>query len=45
MVYIPDPTTVYDGACLAQKQTIDLEAESSLVLVDWFTSGRVVFLK
>ncbi|CAN1828542.1 Urease accessory protein D [Linum perenne] len=40
LVVIPDPVTCFATARYAQKQVFRVVAGSSLVLVDWITSGR-----
>ena len=43
LMYIPDPTTCYSNSRYQQSYHIDLYDEtSSLLFVDWFTSGRQV---
>ncbi|XWS62338.1 hypothetical protein CRYUN_Cryun06bG0002600 [Craigia yunnanensis] len=37
---IPDPVTCFSTARYSQKQVFRVVADSSLVIVDWFTSGR-----
>ena len=39
-VVAPDPVTCFAGAAYQQTQRFDLTATSSLLLVDWLTSGR-----
>jgi urease accessory protein len=39
-VSMPDPVVCFAGAAYTQRQHFDLEKAASLVLVDWFTSGR-----
>jgi len=41
LVVLPDPVTAFAGSRYRQDQQIDLAPTSSLVLLDWFTSGRV----
>lgn len=36
----PDPVTCFAGAAYEQSQRIDLHESSSLLLIDWLTSGR-----
>jgi len=36
----PDPTTCYENAVFCQQQSFNVAEGGSLVLVDWFTSGR-----
>ncbi|CAE6511319.1 unnamed protein product [Rhizoctonia solani] len=40
-VLLPDPITCFQSASYTQIQTFHLTASSSLVLLDWFTSGRM----
>uniref|UniRef100_A0A7N0TIW0 Urease accessory protein D n=1 Tax=Kalanchoe fedtschenkoi TaxID=63787 RepID=A0A7N0TIW0_KALFE len=40
MVLIPDPVTCFLGARYSQKQIFSVASSSSLLLVDWITSGR-----
>ncbi|CAE7107310.1 unnamed protein product [Rhizoctonia solani] len=40
-VLLPDPITCFQSASYTQIQTFHLAATSSLVLLDWFTSGRM----
>ncbi|EOX96869.1 Urease accessory protein D isoform 1 [Theobroma cacao] len=37
---IPDPVTCFSTARYSQKQVFRVASDSSLVIVDWFTSGR-----
>ncbi|KAK7059075.1 hypothetical protein VNI00_001699 [Paramarasmius palmivorus] len=37
---LPDPVTCFRAASYRQKQTVHLSKGSSLILLDWFTSGR-----
>jgi urease accessory protein len=37
---LPEPVTCFSGSRYRQKQRFHLEKSSSLVLLDWFTSGR-----
>ncbi|OMO74956.1 Urease accessory protein UreD [Corchorus capsularis] len=37
---IPDPVTCFSTARYSQKQVFRVVSDSSLVIVDWFTSGR-----
>ena len=37
---MPDPVVCFAGASYVQRQMFDLHESASLVLVDWFTSGR-----
>ncbi|XVF46051.1 hypothetical protein PTKIN_Ptkin02bG0256800 [Pterospermum kingtungense] len=39
-VVIPDPVTCFSTARYSQKQVFRVMSDSSLVIVDWFTSGR-----
>ncbi|KAG9128452.1 hypothetical protein FRC07_011209 [Ceratobasidium sp. 392] len=38
---LPDPVTCFESASYTQIQTLRLAPSSSLVLLDWFTSGRM----
>ncbi len=40
LVYAPDPVQAYAESHYSQRQTFRLEDKASLVLLDWFTSGR-----
>ncbi|CAN6277697.1 unnamed protein product, partial [Urochloa humidicola] len=40
LVVIPDPVTCFSTARYHQKQVFQISANSNLVIVDWFTSGR-----
>ncbi|KAL6629096.1 hypothetical protein ACP70R_028861 [Stipagrostis hirtigluma subsp. patula] len=40
LVVIPDPVTCFSTARYFQKQVFQVFANSNLVVVDWFTSGR-----
>ena len=40
LVIWPDPVVCFAGSAYDQRQHIDLEAHTALVLVDWMTSGR-----
>jgi len=40
LVAVPDPVTCYRAAAFDQTQSIYLQGDASLVLVDWVTSGR-----
>ena len=40
LIVAPDPITCFASAVYDQRQRIELSPTSSLVLVDWFTSGR-----
>ena len=44
LVFAPDPTTCFDASCFKQNIQIALSSTStsSLLLVDWYTSGRKV---
>ncbi|KAF8230675.1 UreD-domain-containing protein [Tricholoma matsutake] len=37
---LPDPVTCFKSASYSQKQTFHLSRDASLVVLDWFTSGR-----
>ena len=37
---LPDPVTCFQSASYSQKQTFHLSRDASLVVLDWFTSGR-----
>lgn len=39
-VVIPDPVTCFSTAKYSQKQVFRIAKDSSLILVDWVTSGR-----
>lgn len=41
LVFAPDPVQAFADSHYAQRQRFDLGAGAGLVLVDWFTSGRV----
>lgn len=41
LVLAPDPLTCFADAIYEQRQTFDLDAAASLVLLDWFTCGRL----
>ncbi|KAL9685219.1 hypothetical protein QQ045_022667 [Rhodiola kirilowii] len=41
LVLIPDPVTCFLGARYTQKQTFSVASNSSLLVVDWITSGRL----
>ena len=41
LAVVPDPVTCFAGARYRQRQRFRLAARASLLLVDWFTSGRV----
>ncbi|XP_054803241.1 urease accessory protein D [Prosopis cineraria] len=40
LAIIPDPVTCFSTARYSQKQVFRVSTDSSLVIVDWFTSGR-----
>jgi urease accessory protein len=40
LAVIPDPVVCFRDADFAQTQRYDLDADASLVMVDWITSGR-----
>jgi len=40
LVLAPDPVQAFSGSSYAQRQSFHLQPGASLVLVDWFTSGR-----
>ncbi len=40
IVSIPDPIACFTGANFSQEQRFDLAADASLLMLDWFTSGR-----
>jgi urease accessory protein UreH len=40
LAVIPDPVTCFSTARYHQKQVFQVSANSNLVVVDWFTSGR-----
>ena len=40
LVFAPDPAQAFAGSSYAQRQEFHLAAGASLVLLDWFTSGR-----
>lgn len=40
MAVIPDPVTCFSTARYSQKQVFRVVSDSSLVIVDWITSGR-----
>jgi urease accessory protein len=40
LVVLPDPVTAFAGSRYQQDQFLDLAPTASLVLLDWFTSGR-----
>jgi urease accessory protein len=40
LVCLPDPIVCFAGAVYEQRQRFDLASDASLVMLDWFTSGR-----
>ena len=40
LVFAPDPVQAFAGSAYTQRQEFQLASDASLVLVDWFTSGR-----
>jgi len=40
LVFAPDPVQAFAGSSYTQRQEFHLAADASLVLLDWFTSGR-----
>jgi urease accessory protein len=40
LAVVPDPVVCFAGADFTQRQRYDLNADASLVVVDWMTSGR-----
>ena len=40
LVFAPDPVQAFAGSTYAQRQKFRLASNASLVLLDWFTSGR-----
>jgi urease accessory protein len=40
LLVLPDPTVCFAGATFAQTQTFQLDAEATLVVMDWVTAGR-----
>lgn len=40
MAVVPDPVTCFSTARYSQKQVFKVVSDSSLVIVDWITSGR-----
>lgn len=40
LAVIPEPVTCFSTARYHQKQVFQVSANSNLVVVDWFTSGR-----
>ena len=41
LVFAPDPVQAFAGSTYSQRQEFHLASDASLVLLDWFTSGRV----
>ncbi|HEY1490435.1 MAG TPA: urease accessory protein UreD, partial [Verrucomicrobiae bacterium] len=41
LVFAPDPVQAFAGSSYRQRQEFHLAKDAALVLVDWFTSGRV----
>lgn len=41
LVFAPDPVQAFAGSTYAQRQEFHLAADASLVLLDWFSAGRV----
>jgi urease accessory protein len=41
LVFAPDPVQAFAGSSYSQRQEFHLAENSSLVLLDWFSSGRV----
>lgn len=39
-VYAPDPCSLFASSSFAQKQEFHIHPQSSVVLIDWFSSGR-----
>ena len=39
-VVSPDPISLFSGSSFVQQQTLEIHPQSSVVLVDWFSSGR-----
>mmetsp|Transcript_22492 Transcript_22492/g.53107 ORF Transcript_22492/g.53107 Transcript_22492/m.53107 type:complete len:633 (+) Transcript_22492:4323-6221(+) len=39
-VYAPDPCALYARSCFLQNQQVHVHPESSVALIDWFSSGR-----
>jgi urease accessory protein len=37
---LPDPVVCFAGSSFSQRQQFDLVASASLIMLDWFTSGR-----
>lgn len=42
VVMVPDPITCYEHSNFTSKQRYTVHENSSAVIVDWFTSGRLV---
>lgn len=40
VVSVPDPIACFAGAVFEQRQRFDLAGDASLLMLDWFTSGR-----
>jgi urease accessory protein len=40
LISIPDPIACFTGADFEQEQRFDLAGDASLLMLDWFTSGR-----
>jgi urease accessory protein UreH len=40
LVFAPDPVQAFAGSTYMQRQEFQLASDASLVLLDWFTSGR-----
>lgn len=43
LIVVPDPIVCYENAIYHQHQKLQLQQGSSLVLLDWFTAGRVAY--
>ncbi|KAJ3022247.1 hypothetical protein HKX48_006669 [Thoreauomyces humboldtii] len=41
LAVLPDPTTLFAGSAYVQKQIFTVEAGGSLLVLDWYTAGRV----
>lgn len=39
-VYAPDPCALYARSCFLQNQEVRIHPESSIAMIDWFSSGR-----
>ena len=39
-VYAPDPCSLYARSCFLQNQQVHVHPDSSVALIDWFSSGR-----